>query len=911
MLGRVTLNSFTKISVLMVCITGIVFATKFRGSVESLAQGIVISDVQDGIVLHMALEDDPTDGILDQSTYANHGTCTNCPSRTSDAKVGTFAYTFDRGEYYEVGPTADSELEPQEFTISFWVKVLDAVGTDTILGLCGQELVTGKQGYRFTYSQEQNAIRFELGHAPPDPAQNGLITNVKASDEIKLNRWYHLTGRWDGENLAIFVNANLSNENYYKNMDADTTPIGYACNSRTFFVGSGLFYSDTPALWRHANLILDDLRIYDRALTNTEIGQLACGADGDCISETKLCPKQLGVCAASEQTCTGGTWPGCNDADYLTSNAAYQAQEINCGDGLDNDCDGQTDRSDADCTLIRVSRDIGVAPLAIFFDAINDYEWSFIEQSDFVWDFGDDSPEFNGYLAAHVYELDDTALPTMFTVTLTIKQHGQVIASDTKLITVSPFTGRTLCASLSGNFGDCPSTLTADHFTDLGLAWEKVDTNTRLLLRRGDEWISNEGYTKNVIPGPVIIGAYGQGDRPKITFTNQDQPTFLTQASADWRFLDLHIEGGGGGDGFGASCLSSGGDCRDLLVQRIRMENNDAVISVPGVKDGFFIFDSSFENLRRYVSYNYFGEDIAFVNVVVHESGGHVYRIGAPERLLVYANQISDSGTGEMTTHDTLTVRGAGFFSRYLLVKNNVFQKPDWLVQLGSQNLNSAGPFRYIVVEGNRFTPYPGQSGTGVALILDGYDAIIRNNEFLDTEYAIDIGERDTFDDSRRIGIYNNTVYLSPASRKSGFLRLDPDANPQDIRIMNNLLTGAAGMWTVFRGENIDLAQIESNNNIWNVPNYLTFFGHDLTSWQTDYAQDTNSLTADPLLLSTDSGNPDFLMLSSASPAIDAGISVPVFADRTGRKRPQGGNWDIGACEFQPEYNVYLPLLIR
>jgi putative metal-binding protein len=53
------------------------------------------------------------------------------------------------------------------------------------------------------------------------------------------------------------------------------------------------------------------------------------------------CPLQLGVCAGAQETCVDDEWSGC---DYPThSGGTYQLPPESTCDGLDNDCDGNTD----------------------------------------------------------------------------------------------------------------------------------------------------------------------------------------------------------------------------------------------------------------------------------------------------------------------------------------------------------------------------------------------------------------------------------------------------------------------------------------------------------------------------------------------------------------------------------------
>jgi hypothetical protein len=65
--------------------------------------------------------------------------------------------------------------------------------------------------------------------------------------------------------------------------------------------------------------------------------------------QQRACPNQQGVCAGSQETCTGFlSWPGCNYS--MLSN--YESVEASCNDAMDNDCDGLADCADTDCAGI-------------------------------------------------------------------------------------------------------------------------------------------------------------------------------------------------------------------------------------------------------------------------------------------------------------------------------------------------------------------------------------------------------------------------------------------------------------------------------------------------------------------------------------------------------------------------------
>ena len=98
--------------------------------------------------------------------------------------------------------------------------------------------------------------------------------------------------------------------------------------------------------------------------SNYERQEQSCdGLDNDCdglvdnISAefAPRCPLTLGVCATSRQECAGEAgWKSCTIANY---GAGYQADELDC-DGLDNDCDGDTDEG-VDCPPCQGNADCG------------------------------------------------------------------------------------------------------------------------------------------------------------------------------------------------------------------------------------------------------------------------------------------------------------------------------------------------------------------------------------------------------------------------------------------------------------------------------------------------------------------------------------------------------------------------
>jgi len=86
----------------------------------------------------------------------------------------------------------------------------------------------------------------------------------------------------------------------------------------------------------------------------TDSQESACQALVVCISgQTQPCSTGLqGVCSTGTETCQNNTWGSCIQNNQSSTEV--------CDDSLDNDCDGQTDCSDTDCSADPVCQTTGI-----------------------------------------------------------------------------------------------------------------------------------------------------------------------------------------------------------------------------------------------------------------------------------------------------------------------------------------------------------------------------------------------------------------------------------------------------------------------------------------------------------------------------------------------------------------------
>ncbi len=92
-------------------------------------------------------------------------------------------------------------------------------------------------------------------------------------------------------------------------------------------------------------------------------------------------------------------------------------------------------------------------------------------------------------------------------------------------------------------------------------------------------------------------------------------------------------------------------------------------------------------------------------------------------------------------------------------------------------------------------------------------------------------------------------------------------------------------------------------------PSGNVFADHTLFWGNTDDGiRGTNPVDSDPVFV--DPGANDF-HIDAAAGAIDSGVDAGVITDFDGNFRPKGNGYDIGAYEFYPQWDVFLPFVVR
>jgi len=208
---------------------------------------VKISSINRGLVGHWRL--DAETGATDLSPYSNNGTANgglSFGSATDQHAQANRATTFDGVNQYVNIPDNASLQNVNDMTISAWIKLNNTTGYKWI--------VCKNYFNEYCFGTIASELRFYNGDGGYE-AGDSSGANISTS-------WTYVTvvRTSSGKNVDFYVNgAYISSWNYTKTITASSgnVYIGTRNDFYTYFNGS-----------------IDDVRIYNRALSQTEITQL-------------------------------------------------------------------------------------------------------------------------------------------------------------------------------------------------------------------------------------------------------------------------------------------------------------------------------------------------------------------------------------------------------------------------------------------------------------------------------------------------------------------------------------------------------------------------------------------------------------------------------------------------------------
>ena len=219
--------------------------------------------------------------VADWSGNANHGTLSIGASGTQNSvgtcSVGTSAAWTNGAtgklnssinldgldDYIKVTSATGGILNPLDnLTLSTWVYWGGAgTGTPYIISKGWGDV------YELTLSSGRPRLQIVNDWATGDYQQ------VIATTTLNQSQWYHLVGTYDKQKIKIYINGVLNNTaDYTKSMKQASNPFKIGANHQ-----GGEDYPNYPSYWHMFKGLIDDVRIYNYALTATQVKTLYNG----------------------------------------------------------------------------------------------------------------------------------------------------------------------------------------------------------------------------------------------------------------------------------------------------------------------------------------------------------------------------------------------------------------------------------------------------------------------------------------------------------------------------------------------------------------------------------------------------------------------------------------------------------
>jgi len=210
-------------------------------------QWLDVDSSREGIVAHWKLDGNAADPV-----GGNHGIVHGNPVWTIGQFDGALYFDGD-GDYVDCGNDSSLNLT-NNFSISAW---LNSDNTGPVLPICKGNVPAWESGgaYSILCIPSNGILAFYVRDS--SNTEYGYATTA-----VSLNEWTHIVGTFSNGDIIVYKNGSFAAEG---NLGAPTIH----CNDGSFAIGAegdgGMSFDG----------VIDDVRIYDRALSEAEVEAIA------------------------------------------------------------------------------------------------------------------------------------------------------------------------------------------------------------------------------------------------------------------------------------------------------------------------------------------------------------------------------------------------------------------------------------------------------------------------------------------------------------------------------------------------------------------------------------------------------------------------------------------------------------
>jgi hypothetical protein len=233
-------------------------ASVVKGNVWSFTTLPEIAIADPDLVGWWTLDEGMGTVALDWSGYGNHGTLVGDPEWTDGYQGG--ALKFADSKYVDCGYDAADEVTA-DFTLAAWVK-MDPGTAGNYGGIAGK-LTRGSNSEYWGYALVRHSTNvFRLWVGDGDSAG---INGMASSDILYTDsEWHHVAGMREGQTNILYVDGVRQME---------TTSTEMVVSPDWFHIGRQYAHSSD----RYFRGVIDDVRIYNKVLTDAELAEAMRG----------------------------------------------------------------------------------------------------------------------------------------------------------------------------------------------------------------------------------------------------------------------------------------------------------------------------------------------------------------------------------------------------------------------------------------------------------------------------------------------------------------------------------------------------------------------------------------------------------------------------------------------------------